>query len=127
MGLPYDEIVDILDVKYIAGSTTGHTLEPATYEITNVNLMLKSLLPNKAKVNITIDDIGLRSNLTTNKTIRYTRNSIFYKILGIAQSHSGVLGDIEGLVQLIPGSFKSEKPIEITGIDNILSKFDCNN
>ena len=34
MELSYDEIVDILDVKYIAGSTTGYTLPPSIYKIT---------------------------------------------------------------------------------------------
>ena len=39
--------------------------------------MRKSLLPDEPKVNITIDDIRLRSNLTTNKTKRFTRKSFF--------------------------------------------------
>ena len=76
MQLTYDEIVDILDMKYIAGSTNGYTLAGSTngytlphgiYEITDNNLMLEILLPNEVKVNITIDDIRLRSNLNTNK------------------------------------------------------------
>ena len=37
--------------------------------------MLKSSLPNEVKVNITIDDIRLKSNLTTNKPVRFTRKS----------------------------------------------------
>ena len=36
MGLTYDEIVDILNVKYIAGSTIGYTLPPGVYEITDI-------------------------------------------------------------------------------------------
>ena len=35
--------------------------------------MLKSLHPDEFKVNITIDDIRLRSNLTTDKTIGFTQ------------------------------------------------------
>ena len=70
MQLPYDEILDVLDVEYIAGSTMGYTLPPGIYEITGNYLILKSLFPDEVKVNITIDDISLRSNLTTNKTIR---------------------------------------------------------
>ena len=34
--------------------------------------MLSSLLPHEVKVNITKDDIRLRSNLTTNKTKKFT-------------------------------------------------------
>ena len=58
--------------------------------------MLKSLLPNNVKVKITIDDYRLRSTLTTNKTIKFTKKTFFYAILGFTQSHSESLGDIEG-------------------------------
>ena len=60
--LTYDEIIDTLDVKYIAGSTIGYTLLPGVHKIKDINLMLKSLLPGKVKVNNTIDDIRLKSN-----------------------------------------------------------------
>ena len=39
-------LLDILDVEFIAGSTNGYTLQPSIYEISDFNLMLKSLLPN---------------------------------------------------------------------------------
>ena len=39
MELTYDEIEDILDVKYIAASTIGHTLQAGKYEISDINLM----------------------------------------------------------------------------------------
>ena len=55
--LTYDEIVDFSDVKYIAGSNVGYTLAPSLYDITDICLMLKSLLRNKIKVKITTDDI----------------------------------------------------------------------
>ena len=38
-------------------------------------MMVKSLLPKEVKVNITIDDINLKSNLTNNKLIRFTKKS----------------------------------------------------
>ena len=65
--LTYDEIVDILDFKYITGSTKGYTLAPGIYEVTDFNMMSKSLLPKDVKVIITIVDIKIKSNLTTNK------------------------------------------------------------
>ena len=37
-----------------------YTLPPSFYEIGDFNLMLKSLLPDDVKVDITIDDIRLR-------------------------------------------------------------------
>ena len=77
--LTSDEIVDILFVKYIAGSTNGYTLPPGIYETTDIILMVKSVLPSKIKVNITIDDIILKSILTTNKTIRFSKKSFSIK------------------------------------------------
>ena len=37
--LTYDEIVDILDFKYIPTSTKGYTLVPGTYEVTDINFL----------------------------------------------------------------------------------------
>ena len=76
----YDEIVDILDVKDIAGSTNGKTLPPGIYKVTDISLMLKYLLPNEVKVKTTIDYIRPRSNLTTKKIVftRKNRNSMQY-------------------------------------------------
>ena len=95
------------------------------YEIIDFNFMLKSLLPKEVKVNITIDDVRLKLNLTTNKTIRFTKKSFFYGILGFTQSHSGELGDIEGFMQLIPGAYKIDTPFNITNIDKVHLKRDC--
>ena len=73
--LTYDEVVDILDNKKIAGWTIGYTLPPGKFEITDNNSMTKSLLLNNVKKNISIDDIRLKSNLTTKKN-----NTIYSKI-----------------------------------------------
>ena len=85
--------------------------------------MLKSLLPDDVTVIITIDDIRPKSNLTTDKTIRFTKKSFFYIILGFTQSPSGSIADIEGFVHLIPDIYKSEKPINNTSVDKIEYKF----
>ena len=116
MVLTYAEIVDILYVKNIGGSTIGYTIPPGLYEVADDNLMLKSSHPYNVKVNITIDDIRLRLNLTTSKTIGFSIKSLLYKILGFVKAHSGPLGDIEVFVQLIPGKYKSEKRVNITGV-----------
>ena len=50
MELTYAEIVDILDVKHISGSTIGYTLPPVVYEVSDTDLMLKSSLPDKVEV-----------------------------------------------------------------------------
>ena len=87
--LTHDEIVDILVVIFFPASTTRDTLAPRMNKISDINLMLKSLFPNKVKVIITIDDIRLRTNLTKNKAIRYTEKLFPSTILGFAQTHSG--------------------------------------
>ena len=125
--LTYDEVVDILDVKNIAGSTIGYKLPPGVYEIIDLILILKSLLPNDVKVKFTIDDIRLKSILTRNKTIRVTKKSFFYVILRFTQSHLGELGDIEGFVYLILGTYKSDKPVNFTAIDKIHLEANCIN
>ena len=126
MEITYYENVDILDVKFITTSTIGYTLQPGIYEISDVNFMLQALLPKEVKVNVAIDDIRLRSNLYTNKTIEFTKK-LFFTTLGFTQSHSGSLIDIEAYVQIIPEICKSNKPINNTGIAKILLKRDCIN
>ena len=76
-------------------------------------------------VTILIDDIRIKSNLTNNETLMFTKRCFFYTILGFIQLHSGVLGDIEGSVQLIPDRYKNERLINIKRIDNIHLCWDC--
>ena len=57
--ITYDEVVDILNVEYKAGSTIGYILPPGVFKINDFNLILKSLLPNEVKMKNTIDDIRL--------------------------------------------------------------------
>ena len=123
--LSYTEILNTLDMKYIDASTTGYTLPPGVYEFSDINSTIKSLLPDGFIVNITIDDIRLKSNKTNNKTLRFTEKAFFYSLLGLTQSHSGPLNDIEGFVQLIPGTYKSDKLINNTGVDKVHLKCDC--
>ena len=123
--LTYNEIVDILDIKYIPTSTKGYTLPCGIYEIRDINFMIQSLLPNDVEVKISIDGVRFRSNLTTNRTIKFTKRSFFYTILGFTQSHQGSLDDIDGFYQIIAGNYKSNKPISIIGIDKIHLKADC--
>ena len=123
--LTYDEIMDILDLKYIPTKRTGYSLDPGIYEVIDLNNTLKYILPDNVKVNITIDDIKLKSNLNTNQTLLFTKKSFFYTILGFTQSRSYPLDDIDGFYQLIAGSYKSDKPNNITGIDTVHLKCDC--
>ena len=61
MELTYDETVDILEVIYIAGHTIGNTIPPRIYELIDITLMIKSLLPNKFYKKIRIYSILFRT------------------------------------------------------------------
>ena len=125
MRLSYDEIMDILDLNYITTKRIGYSLNPGIYEVLDLNNTLNHILPDNVKVNITIDDIRLKSNLKINQTLIFTEKSFFYTILGFTQSRCYPLDDIDGFYQLIAGSYKSDKPINITGIYKIHLKCDC--
>ena len=61
--LTYDENIDILDLEYIPSKTTGYSLPPGVYEVTDIEPILKHSLPINVKVSITNDDFILKSNL----------------------------------------------------------------
>ena len=123
--LTYDEIVDILDVKYNNGTTIGYVSQPDSFEKTDLNSMTNSLLLNEKRVNIKNKDIRLRTNLTTNKTMEFNKKSFLYTILGFIQSLLESLVDYESFIELIPRSNKSDKPFNITGVVKVHLKFGC--
>ena len=82
MRLSYDEIMDILDLKYIPTKKIGYSLNPGIYEVVDLNSILKHILPDNVKVIVTIDDMKLKSNLKTNQTLIFTEKFFFYTILG---------------------------------------------
>ena len=125
MRLSYDEIIDILDLKYVSTKRIGFSLNPGVYEVVDLNNSLKSLLPDNVEVSVTIDDVRLKSNLKTSQTLIITEKSFFYTILGFTLSRSYPLDELDGFYQLIAGSYKSDKPINITGIDKFHLKCDC--
>ena len=100
-------------------------MNPGIYEVVDLNNTLKHILPDNVKINITIDDIRSKSNLKINQTLIFTEKSFFYTILGFTQSRSYPLDDIDGFYQLKAGSYKSDRPINITGIDKVHLKCDC--
>ena len=79
------------------------------------------------KVSVTIDGIKLKTNLKIIQTLIFTKKSFFNTILGFTRSRSYPLDVIDGFYQLIAGSYKSDRPINFTGIDEVLSKCDCKN
>ena len=127
MRLFYDEIMDILDLKCMPTKRTGYSLNPGSYEVVDLNNTLNNILPDIMKVSVTIDDVRLKSNLKTNQTLIFTNKSFFYTIFGFTQSHEAQLNNFEGFYQILPGSYKGDRPVNITGIDKVHLKCDCIN
>ena len=125
MKLTYDEIIDVSRLKYIPSKRTRYSLNLGIHEVVDLNNTLKYILPDNVKVNITIDDVRLKSNFKNNQTLIFTIKSFFYAIVGYTQSHQVPLNDIEVFYQILPGSYKSDKPINITAIDEFHLKCDC--
>ena len=57
MELTYDEIIDLLFAKYIAGTTIGYVLPLKIYEISDICLMTKSSFPINVEIIFTRDEI----------------------------------------------------------------------
>ena len=60
----------------------GYILAPGLYGISYRNMISHSSLSDDTKLDITIADISLGSNLTTNKSKKFIKKSIFNTILG---------------------------------------------
>ena len=127
MQLTYDEIIDIIDLKYIPTKRTGYSLNPGIYEVVDSNNTLMYILPDNVVVSVTIDDVRLKSNLKSKQTLIFTKKSFFNTILAFTRSHSYPLYDIDGFLQLIAGSYKGDKPINFTGIYKVHLNCDCIN
>ena len=56
MQLTYNEIIVILDLKYIPTKRTGYYLNTGIYEVIDLNNTLKHILPDNIKVSVTIDE-----------------------------------------------------------------------
>ena len=74
MQVVYDEISDILDLKYIPSKRTGYSLNPGMHEVADINAILKHNIPKNVKVRNTIDDIRLKSNIKINQTLIFNKS-----------------------------------------------------
>ena len=61
---------------------------------------VKFILPDNVKVNVTIDDVRLKSNIKSNQILIFTEKSFFYTVLGFTQPHSDTLDDIDGFYHI---------------------------
>ena len=80
MQLTYDEIIDVLNFKYISTKRMGYSIKPNVYNVVDLNNTLKNL-PD-VKISVTIDKKIYKTNLKTNQTVIFTNKSFFYTILG---------------------------------------------
>ena len=119
--------MDILDKKSFPSERTGNSLPSGIYEVGDINKTLAYLLPNFVKVSCTTDDAKLRFNLYKNQTLIFAKKSSFYTILRFTKSHWGSLGDIDGYIQLLSGRYKSDKPVNIAGLNKVHLKCECLN
>ena len=92
-----------------------------------INDTLKNILPDNEKIKISIDEKKYKTNLKFNQTLIFTEISFFCTNFGFTQSNSGALGDLDGYFQLIPGTEKSDRPINNTSIVNVHLKCGCIN
>ena len=86
---------------------------------------LRNILPDNVEISVSIHEKVYKSKVKNYQTLLFTNKSFFNIILGFTQSHSYPLDDIDGFYQLIPRSYESEKPINITAIDKVHLKCDC--
>ena len=76
------------------------------------------------KASFSIDVNRLKSNLNFIQTLLLILKVFFtIQFLNFTQPHSGPLGGIEGFVQLIPQLYRSNDPVNITGIDKTQLKY----
>ena len=61
--LTYDEIIDIVDMKFIPKKRIGYSIKPILYQIGNINNTLKHILLDNVKINVTIDGKRYKTNL----------------------------------------------------------------
>ena len=118
--LTYDEIIDILDSKYIPTKRISYSLNPGIYEITDINRTLEHILPENVKVSLTIDDITLKSNLKFIQTLIFTEKSFFYTVLGFSRALSYLLNVIDGVYQLTAGSKKTKNILTLPELINFI-------
>ena len=77
MQLTYNEIINILDLKYLSTKRTGYSIEPNIYDIVDLNKTLKNILPNNIKINVSIDERKYKTDLKINQTLIFTNKSFF--------------------------------------------------
>ena len=77
--LTYDEIIEILDLKYVPSKRTSCSLNRDMCKKTEMDSILGHISPNNVKVSITTYDIRIKSSLKGNHTLMFTEKSFFIR------------------------------------------------
>ena len=85
-------VLSVLEKIFIGGKSTGDNFPPGVYKISDPNLMLKSSISSEVKVKNTIDDGGLKSNITIKKTIITKKKRFIPDHLGLFPITLGSFG-----------------------------------
>ena len=77
MQLTYDEIIDLLDLKFIPTTRIGYSKKPNIYQTSDINNTLKNILPDNAEISVTIDEKIYKSSLKIHQTLIFTNKISF--------------------------------------------------
>ena len=71
----------MLDYKYVPTKRIGYSLKPNRYQINDINIALKNILPDKVKISISIYEKIYKFNFNIIQTLIFTDEGFFYTIL----------------------------------------------
>ena len=60
--LTYDEIIDVLEIRYFPTKRLRFSLKPEIYQLSHINKTLKYILPDNMNKSVTIDEKILKTN-----------------------------------------------------------------
>ena len=81
MELFYNEIILKCVTKYCDAKTTEYNLPPGVNDMSDLNAIILSQFHSEVKVTHKMIDIKLRSPLTTEKTKKFSKKSLFFKTI----------------------------------------------
>ena len=72
MQLTNDEIIEILELKHISTKSTGFSVKPNIYQISDKNNTLKKILTDNVEISVTTEEKIYKSNLKISQTLIFT-------------------------------------------------------
>ena len=72
-----NEIINALELAYNPSKRIGFSSNQGIYEMADINKTLNYILPDNAKVPVTIDDIRIKSDLNIFQFLKFFQKSFF--------------------------------------------------